>query len=85
MENILNLRDEKDRAKERIRLFNEEKRNQALRKRDQERAQMLEALERREMKRLSILSFARSFSSRKFKIFSILAADLSAFSLSLYA
>ncbi|KAK3088682.1 hypothetical protein FSP39_022332 [Pinctada imbricata] len=55
MEHILNLRDERDRAKERIRLFQDEKRKQALKRRDQERARMLEALEKREMKRIGYL------------------------------
>ncbi|OWF34616.1 hypothetical protein KP79_PYT24768 [Mizuhopecten yessoensis] len=55
MEHILTMRDDRDRAKERIRLHNDEKRNMALRKRDAERSQMLETLERKEMKRLSYL------------------------------
>lgn len=55
MEHILNMRDERDRAKERIKIHNDEKRNMALRKRDAERAQMLDALERKEMKRLNYL------------------------------
>lgn len=75
MENILNLRDEKDRAKERIRLFNEEKRNQALRKRDQERAQMLEALERREMKRLSYLDKRHDLKARSSEMSRTFKAD----------
>lgn len=64
MEHILNLRDERDRAKERIRIFNDEKRNQALRKRDQERARMLEALEKREMKRLNYLDKKHDIKAR---------------------
>lgn len=75
MENILNLRDEKDRAKERIRLFNEEKRNQALRRRDQERAQMLEALERREMKRLSYLDKKHDLKARSSEMSRSFKAD----------
>lgn len=75
MENILNLRDEKDRAKERIRLFNEEKRNQALRRRDQERAQMLEALERREMKRLSYLDRKHDLKARSSEMSRSFKAD----------
>lgn len=55
MEHILNMRDERDRAKERIRIHNDEKRNQALRKRDQERAQMLQELEKKEMRRIHYL------------------------------
>lgn len=55
MEHILTMRDERDRAKERIRLHNDEKRNMALRKRDAERSQMLDILEKKEMKRLSYL------------------------------
>ena len=64
MEYILNLRDERDRAKERIRLFQDEKRKQALRRRDQERARMLEALEKREMKRLSYLDRRADFKAK---------------------
>jgi hypothetical protein len=64
MEHILNLRDERDRAKERIRLFQDEKRNQALKKRDQEKARMLDALEQREMKRLSYLDRKQDFKAR---------------------
>lgn len=64
MEHILNLRDERDRAKERIRLFQDEKRNQALKKRDQEKARMLDALEQREMKRLSYLDRRQDFKAK---------------------
>lgn len=75
IENILKLHDEKDRAKERIRLFNEEKRNQALRKRDQERANMLEALERREMRRLSYLDKRHDIKARSSEMSRTFKAD----------
>ncbi|KAL5011315.1 hypothetical protein ScPMuIL_009866 [Solemya velum] len=55
MEHILSLKDERDRAKERIRLYHEEKRNHALKQRDYERARMLDSLEKRELMRLSYL------------------------------
>ncbi|CAC5373033.1 Leucine-rich repeat and IQ domain-containing protein 3 [Mytilus coruscus] len=75
IENILKLHDEKDRAKERIRLFNEEKRNQALRKRDQERANMLEALERREIRRLSYLDKRHDIKARSSEMSRTFKAD----------
>ncbi|KAH3791615.1 uncharacterized protein LOC127838746 isoform X2 [Dreissena polymorpha] len=55
MEHILSMRDERDRAKERIRLYHDEKRSNALKQRDMERAKTLEQLEKREMLRLNYL------------------------------
>ncbi|WAR31969.1 LRIQ3-like protein [Mya arenaria] len=55
MEHILSMRDERDRAKERIKLYHDEKRSNALKQRDLERAKTLEHLEKREMQRLNYL------------------------------
>ena len=55
MEHILSMRDERDRAKERIKIYHEEKRSNALKQRDAERAKTLEQLEKREMLRLNYL------------------------------
>lgn len=55
MEHILNMRDERERAKERIKMYHDEKRTSALKQRDLERAKTLEQLERREMHRLNYL------------------------------
>lgn len=55
MEHILNMRDERDRAKERIKLYHDEKRSAAIKQRDFERAKTLEQLEKREMMRLNYL------------------------------
>lgn len=56
MEHILNMRDERDKAKERIKLYHEEKRSTALRLRDMERAKTLEQLEKRETTRITYLN-----------------------------
>ena len=55
MEHMLSMRDERDRAKERIKLYHDEKRSTALKNRDMERAKTLEQLEKREMMRLNYL------------------------------
>ena len=55
MEYILSMREERDRAKERIRMYHDEKRTNALKDRDMERARTLENLERREMLRLNYI------------------------------
>ena len=55
MEHILNMREERDRAKERIKMYHDEKRTGALKQRDLERARTLESLEKREMMRLQYL------------------------------
>lgn len=55
MEYILSMREERDRAKERIKMYHDEKRTNALKQRDLERAKTLESLERREMMRLNYL------------------------------
>lgn len=55
MEHILSMRDERERAKERIKLYHNEKRTSALKQRDMERARTLEQLEKREMFRLNYL------------------------------
>ncbi|KAK3594593.1 hypothetical protein CHS0354_000386 [Potamilus streckersoni] len=64
MEYIMNLREERDRAKERIKLFNEEKRNHTLKQRDISRAKMLDALEKREMQRLNYFDRKQEFRSK---------------------
>lgn len=55
MEHILSMRDERDRAKERIKLYHDEKRSSAIKQREMERARTLEQLEKREMMRLNYL------------------------------
>lgn len=55
MEHILSMRDERERAKERIKMYHEEKRSSALKQRDLERAKTLEQLEKREMQRINYL------------------------------
>lgn len=55
MEHILSMRDERERAKERIKIYHDEKRTTALKQRDLERAKTLENLEKREMLRLNYL------------------------------
>ncbi|KAL4218950.1 leucine-rich repeat and IQ domain-containing protein 3 [Mactra antiquata] len=55
MEYIMSMREERDRAKERIKMYHEEKRSNALKQRDMERAKTLENLEKREMLRLNYL------------------------------
>ena len=55
MEHILSMREERDRAKERIKMYHDEKRSSALKERDLERARTIENLEKREMMRLQYL------------------------------
>lgn len=55
MEHIMSMRDERERAKERIKMYHDEKRTNALKQRDMERAKTLEHLEKREMQRLNYL------------------------------
>ncbi|XP_046360900.2 uncharacterized protein LOC124138349 [Haliotis rufescens] len=55
MEYILNMREERMRARDRINMYHEEKRNQALKKRDRDRVRMLDSLERHELQRLNYL------------------------------
>ncbi|XP_064650093.1 uncharacterized protein LOC135501748 [Lineus longissimus] len=55
IEKILNLRDEREAAKHRIKVFHEERRNNILIDRQKERANTLEVLERRELQQLNYL------------------------------
>ena len=64
MEHILTMREERDRAKERIKLYHDEKRTNALKQRDMERAKTLEQLEKREMLRLNYLDRRQDFKTK---------------------
>jgi phenylalanyl-tRNA synthetase alpha subunit len=64
IEQIVNLRDERDTAKHRIKLFHEERRNNILIDRQKERAHTLEVLERRELQQLHYLDKNQEFRNR---------------------
>ncbi|KAK3763159.1 hypothetical protein RRG08_035841 [Elysia crispata] len=55
MENILGMREERQRAKDRISLYHDERRAQVLRARDMDRARIIDRLEKRELQRLNFL------------------------------
>ncbi|KAK6196198.1 hypothetical protein SNE40_001468 [Patella caerulea] len=64
MEHILNVRDEKVRAKERIHLYHQEKRNRALKHKDQDQSRILETLENREIDRLNYIDKRQDLMSK---------------------
>ena len=75
MEHILTMREERDRAKERIKIYHDEKRTIALKQRDVERTKMLELLERREMLRLNYLDKRHELKSKSTDLTKTFQAD----------
>ena len=55
MEYILSMRNQQDQAKERIRIYKDEKRNAALKKREQDHNKVVETIEKQELQRLTYL------------------------------
>ena len=55
VENILGMREERQRAKDRISIYHDERRAQELKARDMVRARMIDRIERRELNRLNFL------------------------------
>ncbi|XP_076436491.1 uncharacterized protein LOC143276007 isoform X3 [Babylonia areolata] len=75
MEYIMAMREERQRAKERIHLYQDEKRNQAIRKRDQDRARILDQMEKRELMRLNYLDRRQELKGRANEVSKTLHAD----------
>lgn len=75
MEHILTLRSQRLRAKERIQMYHDEKRNFALQKRDQDRARFLEQLEKQELKRLNYLDKQQEVKGRMTDLSKSVRAD----------
>ncbi|KAK7095264.1 leucine-rich repeat and IQ domain-containing protein 3-like isoform X2 [Littorina saxatilis] len=75
MEYIMAMREERQRAKERIYMYQDEKRNQAIRKSDQDRARILDQMEKRELLRLKYLDKQQELKSRVNDISKSLQAD----------
>lgn len=75
MEYIMAMREERQRAKERIQLYQDEKRNQAMRKRDQDRARILDQMEKRELMRLNYLDKQQEMKGRANELSKTLHAD----------
>ncbi|KAL8596772.1 hypothetical protein ACOMHN_053868 [Nucella lapillus] len=75
MEYILAMREERQRAKERILLYQDEKRNQAIRKRDQDRALILDQMEKRELMRLNYLDKRQELKERAVDASKLMTAD----------
>ena len=75
MEYILAMREERQHAKERIQLYHDEKRNQAMRKRDQDRARILDQMEKRELMRLNYLDKQQELKGRATDVTKTLQAD----------
>ncbi|KAK7504361.1 hypothetical protein BaRGS_00004227 [Batillaria attramentaria] len=75
MEYILAMRDERQRAKERIHMYHDEKRNQAIRRRDQDRARILDQMEKQELKRLNYLDRQHESKSRAVDLAKSFQAD----------
>lgn len=55
MEYIIGMKEERDRAKQRIRLYHEEKRNATLKEREKDKLKIIDSLERRELHRIHYL------------------------------
>ncbi|XP_023931226.1 uncharacterized protein LOC112041805 [Lingula anatina] len=55
MENILSMRETKEHAKERVRMYHEEKRANALKQREKDHMKMIELMERRELQYLNYI------------------------------
>ncbi|GFO39888.1 leucine-rich repeat and iq domain-containing protein 3 [Plakobranchus ocellatus] len=64
MENILGMREERQRAKDRISLYHDERRAQVLRARDMDRARIIDRLEKRELQRLNFLDKQQEYKVR---------------------
>ena len=75
MEYIMAMREERQRAKERIHLYQDEKRNQVIRKRDQDRARILDQMEKRELMRLNYLDKQQEIKGRANELSKTLHAD----------
>lgn len=56
MEYVINMREERETAKERIKVFNENKRNKSLKEREKDHRMILDTIERREVQRLNYLN-----------------------------
>ncbi|XP_041368194.1 uncharacterized protein LOC121382712 [Gigantopelta aegis] len=75
MEHNFSMRQERNRAKERINFYHEERRNHIQKKRDEDRARMLDALEKHDLQRLNYLDKRQEFKIKSVDVTKTLQAD----------
>ena len=75
MDRIFNMRQERNRAKDRINFYHDEKRNHIQKKRDEDRCRMLDALERHDLQRLNYLDKRQEFKIKSADVAKSLHAD----------